>query len=67
MKQVMSSWKISNHRSSHIRMWSGLGNRTPTTFLQVSRKWAILSSCYHVSLIYAAPASIYRCHVSNTA
>ncbi|KAH3873027.1 hypothetical protein DPMN_036252 [Dreissena polymorpha] len=34
--------------SSHLRLWSHLGHRPPTSFLQASRFWASLASCPHV-------------------
>ncbi|KAH3854302.1 hypothetical protein DPMN_096839 [Dreissena polymorpha] len=49
--------------SSHLRLWSHLGHRPPTSFLQASRFWASLSSCPHVWPICLASASRSRCQV----
>ncbi|KAH3825198.1 hypothetical protein DPMN_127071 [Dreissena polymorpha] len=46
--------------SSHLRLWSHLGHRPPTSFLQASRFWASLSSCPHVWPTCLASASRSR-------
>jgi hypothetical protein len=37
--------------SPHLRLWSHLGNRPPTSSLQASRFWASLCDCVHVTFI----------------
>ena len=46
--------------SAHLRLWSHLGHRPPTSFLQASRFWASLSSCPHVWPICIVSASSSR-------
>ncbi|KAH3773756.1 hypothetical protein DPMN_175124 [Dreissena polymorpha] len=49
-----------NSLLSHFRLWSYLGHRPPTSFLQESRFWASLSSYPHVWPICLATVSRSR-------